>query len=165
MNLMILPEFAEGIHYRKLRGGKYRFQLLKDVSLKLSQLDAHTHKVSFRDHRGTEWARIDGDTLVIRKYYSWNGCSPCCWVPIIGWVGTPTPYPVILASLVHDSLFQFCFTQHFPITVDQCNDVFYDIMKANQFRWSNTYFGAVVDFGWFFVGKTPGGGDHSFLIS
>lgn len=162
---MTLPEFVEGIHYKKLKGGKYRFQLLADVSLKLPQLAGGTRVISFRDHKGTEWMRIDKDVVTVRKKYCWNGCSPCRWVPFVGWVGTPTPYPTILASLVHDSLWQFLHCQYFPLTQRQCDQVFLDIMKANNFRWANAYHGAVLDFGRFFVGKTPSGGDHSFLIS
>lgn len=159
-----LPEFAEGYHYTQLRGGKYRFKLLDDVELRLPVLQHHRNNVSFRDYTGKEWMRIQGDLVTIRSGYSWNGCSPCIWVPLIGWVGTPTPYPVIMASLFHDALYQFLWTQFFPLRREQCDQVFYAIMDASKFRWKHTYFGAVTDFGKFFAGHTPGGGDHSFLI-
>lgn len=161
---MTLPEFAEGIHYEQLKGGRYRFRLLDDIEIRLPVLANHRNHVSFRDYTGKEWMRINRDVVTVRSGYAWNGCSPCLWIPFIGWVGTPTPYPVILPSLVHDALYQFVWCQFFPITLSQCDRVFFDLMVANKFRRSNTYYGAVMDFGKFFAGKTPGKGDHSHLI-
>lgn len=108
---------------------------------------------------------MTGEILTIRKDYAWDGCSPSLRIPVIGWIGTPTPYATILASLIHDTLFQFMWAQYFPLTLKQSNEAFFDILKAHNFRWANTYYGAVTDFGKFFAGKTPMKGDHSFLIA
>lgn len=161
---MTLPEFAEGIHYKQLRGGKYRFELIEDVAIRIPALSAHRHRVSFRDGAGIEWARIEGDTLFVRKFFSWNGCSPCFWVPLLGWCGTPTPYPVIFASLIHDALYGYIWTENFPLTLKQCDDTFYNLMAANGFRGTSIYHGAVAKFGMIFAGREPGKGDHSILL-
>lgn len=166
---MKLPEFAQGIHYEELRGshphshGDYRFRLLADVTLQLSALALHTRSISFRDAKRNEWARIDGDKLTIRRCYAWNGASPKWW--LLGrWMGTPDFEPTRLATLVHDVCFQFLRVADWPLQIDACNTLFYQIMVQQNFKLANTYFGAVTDFGERFAGKYPRQGEHSVVL-
>lgn len=168
-NPLVLPEFAEGVHYRQLRGGRYRFELLADVSIKIPCMAGASDSISFRDCKNVEWARIDGDTLTGRTPYAWNGASPCWWVNlgICGfWAGTPTPYPVVMATLYHDICFQFLRTYHWPrqLSFSACNELFRDIMIQQGFRLANAYYGAVTDFGQFFAGDYPRRGEFSQIV-
>jgi hypothetical protein len=165
---MKLPEFAESVHFGRLRGGRYRLRTLDRIELVVPYLAkiGHTGIISFRDAKGVEWARIEGFMLIISKGYAWNGASPCWWIslgPFGFWAGTPTPYPTILATLVHDICFQFLRTEHWPIPMIECNHLFHQIMKTQGFRWNNTYHGAVRDFGQLFVGDHPKNGEYSIL--
>lgn len=163
---MILPEFHRATHYHPLRGGRFRFELLRDVSIRIPALGCHTASISFRDFRNVEWARIDGDILTARAGYAWNGASPCRWIGIgkLGfWLGTPTPHECVLATLFHDICFQFLRTHYWPIPICQCNGLFHDIMVAAGFKFASTYHGAVEDFGELFAGKYPKRGEFSQL--
>lgn len=162
-----LPEFAEAIHYTELRGGRYRFKLLCDLAIKLPELRTHEGKISFRDKDGIEWARVDRDTYTIRKGYAWNGNSPSKWVPLIGWIGTPNFHSTRMASLFHDSFWQFCRTKGFPFSLEQTNSIFYDIMLSQGFPKSlaGLYHQAVKSIGlrWF-ISPTPVDGEYSVLL-
>jgi len=165
---LTLPEFAQGIHYTELKGSSpesnrtYRFKLLADVSLRVPKLAQHEKRLSFRDVDRREWAEIRRDLITVRVGYAWNGSSPKWWVPLLGWVGTPDPEPTRLATLFHDVSFQFLRTAGWPLPIVACNDLFCSIMTQQGFRWAETYFGAVTDFGERFAGKYPKRGEHSF---
>lgn len=165
---MRLPEFAEGIHYSEMRGndprssGVYRFILLQPISINLEQLCLNKKTISFRDKKGKEWACIIGDRLLIHSRYAWNGASPKKW--LFGrWIGTPDFEETRLATLIHDVFFQFLRTENFPLSIESCNRIFLDIMKARKFKLANTYFGAVIDFGERFAGKYPPDGEYSIV--
>lgn len=166
-----LPEFAQGIHYAEMRGdhpdsnGIYRFKLLADVALRLPSLATHTLDISLRDVLRREWGRITGDTVIIRKGYAWNGATPKRWCRILKrWIGVPDFEPTRLATLYHDIFFQFVRVADFPLTVNNCNEVFFQIMSQQGFKLANTYFGAVKDFGERFAGKYPKQGEHSVVL-
>lgn len=164
---MNLPEFTEGVHYRQLRGGKYRFELMVDVTLEIPELakNGHDKNVSFRDCMRWEWVRINGTFYTIKKGYRWNGCSPKRWIPIIGWVGTVDFDSTRLASCFHDTGFQFFRVADYPLTFDQINGVFFNIMAALKFRFANIYYDAVCRFGKCFSSKFPERGEHSIILS
>lgn len=159
------PEFHQDIEYTELRGGVYRFKLLQPISVRIDQLKNYKHFISFRDGKNVEWAHIYRDLLSISKDYAWNGASPKWWVPLLGWVGTPDPEATRMATLVHDVLYQFINTEHFPLNVEESNMIFYQIMRAHDFRFSNTYFGAVQDFGKRFADDPPKNGEHSVMVA
>lgn len=167
---MTLPEFELDFEYQELRGsskesgGVWRYKLFEDISIIIPHLAGHTRSISFRDAKRREWARIDGQVLTIREGYVWNGCSPTRYFPIIGWIGTPTPPSVRLASLVHDAMFQFVNVADWPIPYKTCNDLFFDIMRASGFRWTCIYHGAVHRFGKRFAGEFPSRGEHSVVL-
>jgi hypothetical protein len=164
---MTLPEFTEGVHYRQLRGGSYRFELLKDITIEIPHLKkrGHNKEISFRDHLRREWVRIKGSFYTIRKGYRWNGCSPKRWLPIIGWVGTIDFIRTRLASCFHDTGFQFLLVADYPLSFQDVNEVFRDIMAALKFRLTNAYHGAVRDFGKHFSGDYPERGEHSIILA
>jgi hypothetical protein len=165
---MILPEFTEGVHYRQLRGGKYRFELLRDVAVCLPQLAGHAAHLSCRDAMRREWVRIERARYTIRAGYRWNGASPKKWVGIgtFGfWVGTPDPIDSRLGSCWHDTAFQFLRVADFPIVFAAANEIFRDILRASGFRRAETWHGAVQDFGKHFVSEFPERGEHSVILA
>lgn len=162
---LALPEFVEGIHYKQLRGGSYRFELLCDVAIKLPELLEHIGKISFRDYKGVEWARIDDELFIARCGYAWNGASPKRWLPLIGWIGTPDYEPTRLATLYHDIMYGYCRVLYFPFTVAQCNTLFYNIMTKRGFKLAGVYHAAVRDLGEkYFAGEYPQKGEYSVLL-
>lgn len=164
---MNLPPFVLGTHCVELRGGEFRFESSDDVRLVIPALtDAgHAARISFRDYRNREWVRIEGDVMIIRKGYRWNGASPKRWV-LFRWVGTPDFPGTLLATLVHDVCFQFFRTYYWPEALGfvASNTLFQQIMKAAGFRWFNTYHGAVRDFGKLFTDEYPRRGEYSVLL-
>lgn len=159
------PVFEQNKEYIELRGGKYRFKLLKPVTIQLPELNNHKGIVSLRDGSGFEWARIIDNTFTANIGYAWNGASPKWCIPLIGWVGTPDPHSTRLGTLFHDIMYQFILTADFPISVKMANLIFRRVLIYNGFKWSNTYFGAVEDFGNRAANGPLRNGEHSVRLS
>lgn len=131
--------FLEGLDYRELRGGRYRFQLLEAVTVILDHDPGRD--VDFADGEGKVWMRLRGRLLTIEAGYAWNGASPKWWA-MGRWWGTPDPERSRLGSLFHDCLRQFDATEHSftSIEIDAC---FWDIMRLSRFCGGDIYHGAV----------------------
>jgi hypothetical protein len=156
----MIIESVSKLAYRELPakfGSKYRFELLEDFSVRVDrQLGNH----SFRDDRGTEWLNLNGNTITVRKFYNWNGSSPK--IAVAGkWFGTPDTPTNLGGSVVHDALYQYLSADCFPLSQEDANAIFYNLMKLEGFALSGVYFGAVATLGypWKFFGdffkKTP----------
>lgn len=139
------PLFLEGEHFRRnLKAGKkWRFTTLRTTRIKIDVPIDET--VSFRDRDGVEWMRLSptacGKTLkTIREGYSWDGatCVPDCGL--------------FLATLNHDSDYQFRRTEHFPFSRRECDDAFLDLMKLDGFKFAMIYWQGVRKFGGLFKG-------------
>ena len=143
--ISILPFFRLGEHYRRNAGGKkWKFTTLRTTRVVIDKPIDET--ISFRDKNGIEWMRLAptlvGHTLLtIREGYSWDGATKA-----------PDCEPVMLASLVHDVLYQFRHTQHFPFSRAECDAAFYDLMHLRKFLLAGVYHAAVKAFGWKFGG-------------
>lgn len=157
-----IPAFVQDEHYRQNRGGRYRFTLLDSVTVRIDHPGQNDlpNPILFRDNQGIEWARWCKGKLHIRPHYSWDGCSPKARFAML-WLGTPDPPCTRLASLVHDVLYQFIATQHFPWSRAQADACFYDIMKLSGFLMAGTFHGAVRMFGGLFVANQAGSGAWS----
>jgi hypothetical protein len=164
---MKLPDFIEGIHYKELKYGKYRFELLVDIYFRVPYLKEINYegKISFRDSHKKEWVRIDKDVYIIRAGYQWNGCTPKKLLPILKiWVGTPDFEKTRFASCWHDTSFQFFHVAGFPLPLEICNSTFRDILRARNFKLAETWHGAVKDFGSLSLGDSPRNGEYSVII-
>lgn len=146
---------------------KYRFRLVKSIATKIPHLAGHTDVISFRDGRGTEWAVIDRETLIVKEGYAWNGCTPKWWVgkPINRWFGTPDFPKVIIPSGFHDACYQFINTQHFPLIRRECDMLFHSLMDQRDFYLADFYYAAVREFGEGCATEEPRDGAHSFLLT
>ena len=59
----------------------------------------------------------------------------------------------MLATLVHDVLYQFRLTEHFPFSRRECDDAFLDLMKLDRFPLAVIYWRGVRMFGGAFKGS------------
>lgn len=161
MKIENLPPFVLGKHYRELSTAegnrKYRFRTEYTTRLKLKHLVHETEILCFYCGAGREWMRIDQYGIRIAEGYAWNGCTPKYGARILGWVGTPDFEDTILASLIHDALYQFHGTKHFPFSRAQCDEIFRQIVElSGSPKIASLYHWAVRKFGrWSF--KTPDG--------
>ena len=90
---------------------KYRFVLLDDVTVE-SGLDLGCH--TFHDAGGVRRVSLCGTTWTVHAGYAWDGCSPK--VNLCGrWTGTPDFEASRLASLIHDTGYQFLGCKCFPV--------------------------------------------------
>jgi hypothetical protein len=160
-----LPVFVRDEQYRENRGGRYRFTTLDSITVHLD-LPSNTFPdpILFYDKNGIEWARLVKNKLHIRPHYSWDGCSPKARFTFL-WLGTPDPHCTRLASLVHDVLYQFIATDHFPFSRFQCDAAFYDIMKLSGFLLAGTFHGAVRLWGGLFAANQKNSGAWSKVLT
>lgn len=146
----ILPLFEERCHYRQLHPTKegnrrWRFTTLRGTRLNLRGITERT--IYFHDRNGKVWGRIDRFGIYVEEGYSWNGCSPKRWIWPFGWVGTPDFKSTILASLIHDILYQFACTEHFPLHRSEVDAIFYHIIAmSGDEDIAGIYHGAVKKF-------------------
>jgi hypothetical protein len=111
----------------------------------------------FRDKKGKIRLIIEDDGyLTVMKGYTWNGCSPkICILDILigtpdGAVYAPTGKPkTYYASMVHDALYQFLDAKA-PITREQADQCFLELMKKSEFILHGIYWLAVRLFGHLF---------------
>lgn len=126
-------------------GPKWRFCLTENFRINLGRGWKGVHE--FWDN-GVFLARLVDDDLEIFAGFAFNGCSPA-WRVFGRWVGTPTPKPVIIPSLVHDVLWQWLDSPCIPWDMKASNDLFWDLMNEEQWRLRRTYHGTVA-----LLGKT-----------
>jgi hypothetical protein len=138
--------------YRELhpiKEGKRKWRFLVTQAIK-RKLIGTSHRDCQLFVKGKLIAEILSNHLYIYAGYAWNGCSPkryIGWPPFGMWVGTPDFEATIIASLVHDVLYQFAALLEF--TFDEANMIFFNIMTVDGLDESLTdiYHGAVKKFG------------------
>ena len=116
------PTFIENIHWRKLtsqerNGRPWKYVLLKNF--KVTFLAPLCRGVYYLfDGDGTCWGTITPQGITVHAGYAWNG-------------STASPdWKVILASLVHDLLYQFSGVAAFPLTRCQCDNIFFSLAES-----------------------------------
>lgn len=145
------PSFVHGRNWRELSPDegqrRYRFEA-RDMWIQVDK--PLTKLISFRDRHGREWARFSGPIFSLSPTYQWNGNSPKRWVPLLGWIGTPDCRGDVTgiggniqASGFHDAMRQFCRTEHFPLSLLEVDQCFYDINRLSGFPFALPYFSAV----------------------
>ena len=110
-----------------------------------------------------EWFKLEKNgTITVKgshkKGYAWDGCSPKFKFKDICWLGTPdavlnweTKKPkTYYASMVHDVFYQFSKDVKPFIKRKEVDDLFYDILKENNFRLANVYYRVVRLVSWMF---------------
>lgn len=145
--ILSLPVFRKQWEYYELPNkhmAKWRFKFSRDYALFLT-FNTGIH-AEFYDKNEKHWMTIDGNIIIIKAGYAWNGCSPkrCLFGQ---WVGTPDYKQTILASGIHDALCQFFNCEHFLLDKYTVDLIFYHIMKRKEFHLTDIYYGAVNKFG------------------
>ena len=151
------PKFREGIEWRKLtkaeRAGKlWKYLLLKDVFFKVKT--GVTRKYLCCGADGIVWATILPDGIWVHRNYAWNGntASPDKLFGV--WL--------LVASVVHDVLFQFSGCSGFPesITLSFANLLYFHLSPGFA-GWA--YFSGLSIGSWALWGKPPK--DKEYVIS
>ena len=146
-----LPPFDENVEYRQLhptKEGKRRWRFVTNRRIRIHLKGITECSIYFHDRDGKVWMTIDRFGILIEEGYAWNGCSPKRWVWPFGWCGTPDFKSTILASLVHDALYQFACTEHFPLHRSEVDAIFYHIIvMSGDEDIGSIYHGAVRKFG------------------
>lgn len=110
----------------------------------------------FYDDKDRLWLVLGSDGLIIvKKGYSWNGCSPK--IEIMGRIfGTSDgpidpdsklPKQTYCASMVHDALSQFLNDPDMVLSKRRIDKIFYLILKRDGFKYASVYYYAVRVFG------------------
>lgn len=106
---------------------RYRFLLLEDVEVDVGrELGEHI----FMDAAGVVRMSMAGTRWRVHAGYAWDGCSPK-WRIAGRWVGTPDFEASRLASLVHDTAYQFLSTPCFPLRRQECDCLFGHIIARD----------------------------------
>lgn len=127
------------------RSKKYRYVLLKDLSISFQGMDMGRHL--FADQNGRAWLEIDKDTWTIKSGYAWDGASMAPDFP-----------RCLLGTLIHDVGYQFLKVPCFPLTRIEVDRLFDAVMVFKKFALSWIYSRAVMVFGGLhskFGGKKP----------
>lgn len=148
MKIKNLAPFELGVDYRELSpkegSSRFRWVTLKDIELEFTfALTHYNEAIKFKDNIGKTWLTLRGYKAILSKDYAWNGNTPKLHVPIFGWIGTPDYKKTRRASAWHDVFTQMIYTQHMPLSMDEVNDVFYDILSLDKFCLRGVFNGAV----------------------
>ena len=112
-----------------------------------------------------EWVSLKKDgTLIVKgsnkKGYAWDGCSPkfkfrdiCLGTPdgVLNWT-TKRP-KTYYASMVHDVFYQFSNELKATVKRKEVDQLFFHILKENNFRLAGSYYRVVRLFGWMYWGN------------
>lgn len=159
MNIYPLPQFVEGVHWRRLTPeegrNKWRYVLLQPITFHIIGYAPRYPdlKIEFRDKYRRVWATLHGREFTTMPGYASNGNSPKRHVRIFGrgvWVGTPDfegdvngNGGTVLANFLHDPARQFARTKHMPLSLKDHDDLFLSILKAVKFRWARLWYHTV----------------------
>lgn len=157
------------MHYQELKPvsegkRKYRFITTGVNSCKLVGRLARHRNCNFYSSDGILRAWIRKGVLYCSENYAWNGCSPKRYIGTDDfgiWIGTPDFEKTLLASLMHDILFQFAEVGKYDM--HDCNYQFLTLMEKENFRLAQHYYEAVEMFGEKYYGHDGAGVRIKFL--
>lgn len=114
-----IPKFVEGVHYERVGKGRWKWRLKTDIVVRFP-IPITRGKTIFRclDRNGKLWVVIGPNTIWIAAGYAWNGSS-----------FSPDLRGVLLASCVHDAVYQFCGCENWPYYLDRAwaDDLFHNL--------------------------------------
>jgi hypothetical protein len=152
---VFLPYFDQGTEYRCLskdeRGGRrWLYVTLVDIEVGFADKIV-ADRFHLLDRKDFEWGTITANHIRVRKGYAWNGSS--C---------SPDFRANMLASLVHDLLYQFSGCPQFPATITRgwADSMFYAICRKEGFALRSLYRLGLWLGGWSCWAKPPVDGEH-----
>lgn len=144
-----IPPFVRDRDFRRGTGGRWKWVLTKDLSVRFV-LPLTRRRECFHgiDGDGRLWLDIWPHSIRIPMGYAWNGSS--CSPDIPG---------VMLASCVHDALYQFSGCEDWPSTITRqvADDIFYRLANT---RLRLFYLMGLSAFSSFFWARKPGDGSR-----
>jgi hypothetical protein len=122
MNIL-RPWFQEGIHWRKLtanerNGRPWKYKTIRSITVRFERRICFGRYCLY-DGDGNLWGVIEPNSITVAAGYAWNGSS-----------FSPDLPGVLLASLVHDLLYQFSGCEGFPFSRMFCDDLFYALAES-----------------------------------
>lgn len=114
-------KFIKGLHYEATGlGGRWKYRSLRKTIVYFDS-KLVSKPVRCFDKSGRHWGTIRPFSIEINQNYAWNGSS--C---------SPDAEWNMLASMIHDFLFQFSGAINFPleITLSVANNMFYSLCSA-----------------------------------
>ena len=145
---MTVKKILEGIKYTFMNIIKihdcYKWTLDEDVGVEYP--DEHVYC-------DNGWVSIDQGHMIIRKGYSWDGCSPKFTILGVLRIGIPDgiidsrtgKQSCYYASLYHDALYQFKIGKR-----SIADTMFLEVMKKANFPLAYVYWFLVRSISWFF---------------
>ena len=124
-----------------------------DYSFRTNIANKLTKDLEFRDYGKLRLVIEKDGTIIVKKGYAWDGCSPKLSILDLFWIGTPDGAlkegkPITYyASLIHDALGQFSDCLEMPFNRQQRDLIFQEMLEQKDFRLSWLYYRAVVFFG------------------
>jgi hypothetical protein len=148
-------------HLLKLKK-HWLFKLEEDYSFKSEKVCIQLKEdLEFRDESYELRLEIKQDgTIIVKKGYAWDGCSPKLSIFDLFWLGTPDGglkegKPITYyASLVHDALGQFCEENDIPFNRSQRDLIFKEMLEQKDFKLASIYYLAIRIFGSFYSALT-----------
>lgn len=117
------PQFIEGTHWRKLtaderNGRPWKYKLIQDITVWFDRPICFG-SYYLHDGNGDHWGTISPRFIMVSAGYAWNGSS--C---------SPDLRGVLLASVVHDLLYQFSGVPLFPFSRHFCDNLFFSLSST-----------------------------------
>lgn len=144
-----IPDFVHGVHYRRSGSGRWKWVLLKPLTVPFGNPITRNHEwFEGIDGNGKTWLEIDRYSITIPAGYAWNGSS--C---------SPDLRGVMLASCVHDALYQFSGCDGWPeyLSNEWADDLFYRLATT---RLRLFYAAGLALFSSLFWARRPGDGSR-----
>lgn len=125
-----VPSFVEGVDYARVKHGKYRYVLLRPVTVSVDHLLTKHPIRLVRERYHVSLGEIHRYAVKVEAGYAWDGCT--C---------SPDHPKNLLASVVHDILFQFSGVEGFPYQIDRyaADEIFAAICRETGFKWGWIY--------------------------
>lgn len=145
MKVVIQP-FEKDLHWFAKRNGKWKYVTLRPVTVQCDWMLTKGPLRMVRERYGVTLGEIHRYSIRINPGYAWDGCS-CA----------PDHPQAMLASLVHDFLYQFSGVPGFPPEISRyiADELFDRIARASGFRWAWIYRTALALGSWAFWGRSP----------
>lgn len=156
----IVSDFEEGAQWRRLTreeraGTPWLYVTTRALEVRFASPIVRNLYV-LTDGAGREWGSIAPNYIRLMSGYAWNGstCAPDC-------------DSNMLASVVHDLLYQFSGCPFFPSAISRswADDLFYALCRAEGFWLAWAYRSGLFLASWHFWAVPPADGESIWVLS
>jgi hypothetical protein len=141
-----IQSFVKDFHWFPQRKGKWKYVLLQPVVVRCDWMLTQVPLRLVRERYGVTLGEIHRYYIRINPGYAWDGCS--C---------SPDHPQTMLASLVHDFLYQFSGVPGFPPQISRftADELFEQIARESGCRWAWLYRLGLALGSWMFWERSP----------